>query len=68
MDSLATILDEPRKISAVVCKLQQGSMHQQMVYESLKQAKEQEALVDIQEKIDTFSAITQSQPHDQAEL
>ena len=60
MDSLATILDEPRKISAVVCKLTQGSMHQQMVYESLKQAKEQEALVDIQEKIDTFSAITQS--------
>ena len=58
MDSLNTILDEPRKVAAVVCKVEPASMHHQMVYESLKTAKDQEALIDIQEKIDTFSAIS----------
>jgi len=68
MNSLDTLCPEPRKIAATVCKLTSASMHQIMVYESLKNAQEQEVIGNIQELIDTLSAISQSQPHNDAEL
>ena len=68
MNSLNSILDQPRKIAAVVCKIKPANENQLQMYQMMLQSQNFAVIAQIQERIDTLKGLAISQPPDSAEL